>query len=108
MQTNELFATALGVSEPWYIKEANLDVEQKKLTIAIDFIKGSLFSYEGVEGTYPAYDTYKNQYRHLNFFQHDCFLEVREPRIKIPDGRIVLIKPDWLGKLRGFTPLSKP
>jgi transposase len=103
MQTNELFAAALSISAPWYVKGAEFDVERKKLTIAIDFIKGSRFSYEGVEGAYPAYDTRTNQYRHLDFFQHDCILEVREPRIKLPDGRTVLIKPDWVGKLRGFT-----
>jgi transposase len=103
MQTNELFAAALGLSAPWYVKQADFDIEKNTLIISIDFIKGSRFTYEGVEGAYPAYDTRTNQYRHLNFFQHDCILEVREPRIQIPDGRTVLVKPNWVGKLRGFT-----
>jgi hypothetical protein len=25
-------------------------------------------------------------YRHLNFFQHECHLRVRTPRVKLPDG----------------------
>jgi hypothetical protein len=37
--------------------------------------------------------------RHLNFFQHECYLEVRVPR----DGKVALVEPDWVGKLAGFT-----
>ncbi|KAI3596420.1 Mobile element protein [Cupriavidus necator H850] len=43
------------------------------------------------------------RYRHLNFFEHDCYLEVRTPRVKLPDGRVALVEPDWAGKLSGFT-----
>ncbi|MEX3605385.1 MAG: helix-turn-helix domain-containing protein [Burkholderia sp.] len=49
------------------------------------------------------HDTVVKRYRHLNFFQHDCFLEVRTPRIKLPDGRVALVEPEWAGKLKGFT-----
>ena len=41
--------------------------------------------------------------RHLNFFQHECYLEVRVPRVKLPDGKVALVEPDWVGKLSGFT-----
>jgi hypothetical protein len=43
------------------------------------------------------------RYRHLNFFQHECYLEVRTPRLTLPDGRVVLAEPEWAGKLTGFT-----
>jgi transposase len=43
------------------------------------------------------------RYRHLNFFQHECYLEVRTPRLSLPDGRVVLAEPEWAGKLSGFT-----
>ena len=41
--------------------------------------------------------------RHLNFFQHECHLEVRVPRVRLPDGKVALVEPDWVGKLSGFT-----
>jgi transposase len=28
---------------------------------------------------------------------------VRVPRVKLPDGRVALVEPDWVGKLAGFT-----
>jgi transposase len=37
------------------------------------------------------------------FLQHECFLEIRTPQVKLPDGRVVQIEPDWFGKLAGFT-----
>jgi hypothetical protein len=44
---------------------------------------------------------------HLNFFQHECYLEVRTARVKLPAGRVVQIEPDWFGKLSGFTLLAR-
>jgi transposase len=39
----------------------------------------------------------------LNFFQHERVLQVRTPRVKLPDERVVLVKPPFAGKLSGFT-----
>jgi hypothetical protein len=101
--SNELFAAALGIETPWYVKGVAFDVDKRLLTMAIDFKKGSRFPYEGAEGLHPVHDTQAKRYRHLNFFQHECYLEVRTPRLKLPDGRVVLIEPGWAGKLSGFT-----
>ena len=101
--SNELFAAALGVEKPWYVKDVSFDAGKRLLTIAIDFKKGSRFPYAGSEGAHPVHDTQTKRYRHLNFFQHECYLEVRTPRIRLPDSRVVLIEPDWAGKLSGFT-----
>ena len=56
-----------------------------------------------MEGQHPVHDTVAKRYRHLNFFQHECFLEVRIPRVKLPDGSVRQVDPPWAGKLSGFT-----
>jgi hypothetical protein len=33
-----------------------------------------------------VHDTQIKGLRHLNFFQHECHLEVRVPRVRLPDG----------------------
>jgi transposase len=99
----KLFEAALGIAEPWYIQGVDFDAAKKTLTIGVDFIAGSRFAVPGVEGAHPAHDTITKRYRHLNFFQHECYLEVRMPRVRLPDGGIRLIEPDWAGKLAGFT-----
>ncbi len=101
--SNELFAAALGVQERWYVRGVTFDADKRLLTIAIDFKKGSRFPCEGTKGRHPVHDTQTKRYRHLNFFLHECFLEVRTPRLTLPDGRVVLIEPGWAGKLSGFT-----
>ena len=101
--TDKLFEAALGGSPPWQVTGADFDLAAKTLTIRVDFIAGSRFALAGVEGQHPVHDTVAKRYRHLNFFQHECFLEVRIPRVKLPDGSVRQVDPPWAGKLSGFT-----
>lgn len=100
---NPLFEAALGVAEPWHVEGVRFDAAKKTLTIVIDFVAGSRFAHPDAPGLHPVHDTQTKRYRHLNFFQHECHLEVRVPRVRLPDGRVALVEPDWTGKLAGFT-----
>ena len=103
MGERQLFEAALGVEAPWYVSGNEFDGGRRQLTIKIDFVAGSRFAHPDASGEHPVHDTQTKRYRHLNFFQHDCFLEVRVPRVKLPDGRVALVQPSWAGKLSGFT-----
>lgn len=83
---NDLFAAALGVTTPWYVRNVAFDADKRLLTISIDFAKGSRFPHPSVEGLHPVHDTVPKRYRHLNFFQHECYLEVRTPGSSFPTG----------------------
>ena len=100
---NQLFEAALGIAKPWYVNGVDFDAAKKTLTINVDFVAGTRFPVPAVAGVHPVHDTQIKRLRHLNFFQHECFLEVRTPRVKLPDGKVVLFEPDWFGKLPGFT-----
>lgn len=101
--TDKLFETALGIVEPWHVLEVDLDAAAKTLTIHIDFTPGSRFAVAGQAGLHPVHDTVSKRYRHLNFFQHECYLEVRVPRVKLADGAVRQVEPEWAGRLKGFT-----
>jgi transposase len=101
--TEKLFETALGIGAPWYVAGADFDAPARTLTIRVDFTSGSRFAVPGLDGEHPVHDTVAKRYRHLNFFQHECFLEVRVPRVRLPDGAVRQIEPPWAGKLSGFT-----
>jgi transposase len=103
MMTDKLFETALGIATPWYVAGVDFDAAGRKLTIRVDFAAGTRFSVPGVDGEHPVHDTVPKRYRHLNFFQHECFLEVRLPRVRLPDGAVRQVEPGWAGKLSGFT-----
>ena len=98
-----LFEAALGIARPWHVAGVRFDQASKVLTVAIDFVAGTRFAVEGATGEHPVHDTVTKAYRHLNFFQHECVLEARTPRVKLPDGSVHLIKPPFAGKLSGFT-----
>jgi transposase len=103
LTTDKLFETALGVGAPWYVAGTDFDAQARTLTIRVDFKPGSRFAVPGVDDEHPVHDTVSKRYRHLNFFQHECFLEVRVPRVKLPDGSVRQVEPPWSGKLSGFT-----
>jgi transposase len=85
------------------VKAVDFDAAAKALTVRVDFEPGSRFAVPGSEGAHPVHDTVPKTYRHLNFFQHECYLQVRTPRVKLPDGSVRLVEPDFAGKLSGFT-----
>lgn len=103
MDTTKLFSLALGLNNPWYVRDVSFDAAGHLLTLKVDFKEGSRFSHPAAEGLHPVYDTETKSLRHLNFFQHECFLEVRVPRVELPNGSVRLAEPDWVGKLDGFT-----
>jgi len=117
MDPEQIFATALNISDPWYVTGLRLDVKEEKvrkagkaeipktgrLNVRIDFHQGTRFAIDGIAGEHPVHDTVSRTYRHMNFFQFDCFFDVRVPRVKLPDGSVRQVTPPWAGKLSGLT-----
>jgi transposase len=106
--TKELFQMALNVTDPWFVKDLKFDVESKRLDIYIDFKKGSTFNFfdkkeEKEFVGLKAYDTSDKTWKHLNFFEHECYLHVRVPRVKLLNGKVRRIVTPWEGLSNGFT-----
>lgn len=101
--TEQLFEKALGVEAPWEVESVTFDPPAKTLTISISFASGTRFPSPEAEGLHPVHDTVTKRYRHLNFFQHECILEVRSPRVRLPNGSVRLVEPPFAGRLSGFT-----
>ena len=106
--TKELFQMALNVTDPWFVKELNFDIEAKRLDVYIDFKKGSTFDYidesEALnEVGCKVYDTKNKTWKHLNFFEHECYLHARVPRVKLDNGKVKSIVAPWEGLSNGFT-----
>lgn len=104
MNSEELFRMALGVESPWLIKSVKFEQEGKNqvLKIEVDFQRGSTFPDSNGEQC-TVYDTVTKTWRHLNFFQHACYINCRTPRINTPDGKVKLITPPWAREGSGFT-----
>jgi len=107
MKSEEIFAAAIGIQSPWFIKSVQLEIEKGELNIEIDFPKGSEFQYveeeTGEIQYYKAYDTSIKTWRHMNFFQYRCYLKARIPRVQTTNGKVKQIKASWEGNTSGFT-----
>jgi transposase len=101
MQT--IFEQALSLTSPWYIDEISFSLETQRLDIYVNFERGTHFSIDDSSVTYPVHDTVDKEWRHLNFFEHECYLHCRTPRVKKDDGKVQLISPPWAGKTNGFS-----
>lgn len=55
--SKEIFEAALGVGSPWFVADMDFDEDERKLTIQIDFERGSRFELPVVEGAHPVHDT---------------------------------------------------
>lgn len=60
---NQLFALALGLTEPWYVAPLDFSAEDKRLEIGIHFRRGGTFPYPecGAAGC-KAYDTEQREW----------------------------------------------
>lgn len=107
MPTTSLFQQALNIQQPWYVRSSTFNVEQKRLDIYLDFSRGAKFPYVdstlGITGEFTAYDTVEKTWRHLNFFEHECYLHARVPRVDLGNGVVRMITPPWAGVALGFT-----
>jgi transposase len=84
MKDKELIQTALMLTPPWQVAECQFDVNQDRLNIYLDFLRGSHFPCPdcGQEDC-AVHDTEQKSWRHLNFFQHETFMYARIPRITV-------------------------
>jgi transposase len=100
-----IFTAALGVEHPWVVESVAFDAAARRLDIQLSFKRGSRFEVDGI--LCPVHDTVEKTWRHLNFFQHECYLHARVPRVNTEDGRTIMVMPPWAGKLSGFTLLME-
>ena len=98
-----LFGAALGLQPPWRVADVQFDVEAKELHIHLDFPRGSVFACPGCDAPVKAYDTKEHVWRHLNFFEHKCYLHANFPRVECKDCGIKVADAPWARLGSGFT-----
>jgi transposase len=104
MDTNALFSSALGLTDPWYVAALGLDPAAKRLQIQIDFCRGGTFTCaECGAGGCKAHDTAERRWRHLDFFQFPTELVARTPRVDCARCGVHPVVVPWARPGSGFT-----
>ncbi|SHF00093.1 Transposase [Desulfacinum infernum DSM 9756] len=104
MKTEELFQVALSLTPPWYVHKITFDPERQVLDIELNFEPGAQFPCPvcGSEGC-KVYDSSQKTWRHLNFFQHECYLHARLPRVRCGHCGVKTLNVPWARPGSGFT-----
>ena len=111
MDEKKIFGMALGVTgSPWEVVEVTLDLTRTpgRLDIRLDFPPGTRFPRPSDGQLSTVYDTEEHSWRHMNFFQYECYLHAWVPRIDggQPDGVKTVAVP-WARPGSGFTLLME-
>ncbi|MES0447356.1 MAG: ISL3 family transposase [Desulfobacterales bacterium] len=98
-----LFSKALRLESPWEIQKIEFSEEEGIIRILVDFPRGSEFCCPVCGKPVKAYDTQTKKFRHLNFFQYECYFVVRIPRIKCTDDGVKQVEVPWAREGADFT-----
>src|SRR5664279_3364028 len=96
MRDTFLLQQALGLTPPWTVSRSDFAPESQRLDIQIDFAPGSRFACPTCGAAdCPAHDTERMSWRHLNFFQHQAYLNARVPRVRCEQCGVKKIGVPW-------------
>ena len=109
MSEKHLLQMALGLTTPWTVTGADFDAEARRLDTHIDFASGSRFACPACGATgCPPHETAPTTWRHLNFFQHQAYLNARVPRVRCDTCGVRKVTVPWTRQRSGFTLLFEP
>ena len=106
MNSEEIFRMALGLEAPWEVTKISFEINStgsKDLHIYLGYNK-SFVKFKDENGKSLIYDHNERMWRHLNFFQYNCYLHCDVPRVKDKEsGNILQVEVPWARPGSGFT-----
>jgi len=105
MDANDVLALGLGVTPPWKLVGQRLDTstQPNQLHLEIATERGALFPCPVCGKACQAHDFAEFTWRHLNFFQHHCFITAKVPRTDCPEHGVLRINVPWAREGSRFT-----
>jgi len=106
MKQEELFTIALGLQDPWFVERVEFVIQENTLVneLHIQVNHKPQQKFRAEDGNeYTVYDHVDRTWRHLNFFQHECYLHARVPRVKNKDGNTLQVDVPWAKPGSSFT-----
>jgi transposase len=103
MSGSDIFT--LGLSPPWRVVDQRLETDRQphELHLAIAAESGALFPCPKCSRPSKRHDWKEDIWRHLNFFEHACFIRARVPRVDCTEHGVLRIKVRWARPESGFT-----
>jgi transposase len=105
MAHSDIFTLGLGLTPPWRVVDQRLEISKQpnELHLAVAAEAGARFPCPTCGRACKPHDWKEMSWRHLNFFQHACFVSARVPRTDCPDHGVLRINVPWARADSGFT-----
>jgi transposase len=103
MDVASLFTLAMGMTPPWKVVEVKFDEGRRRLDLRVDFPAGSRFGCVECGEASPVHDAPEQEWRHLNFFEHQTYVRGRQPRVKCKKHGVKQVTVPWARPGSGFT-----
>lgn len=105
MHSNDILALGLGLEHPWKLIDQHLNVDKNphELHLRLEADRGSKYPCPECGALCKAHDFKEQTWRHLNFFQHHCYLTAPVPRTKCSKHGVRRVTVPWARKGSQFT-----
>ena len=105
MDGNEVLLLGLGIQAPWQLVSQHFDGDKQphELHLSLSSPRGQKHACPVCGAQCAAHDFKEKTWRHLNFFQHHCYIRASVPRVKCPQHGVKLIDVPWARKGSAFT-----
>jgi transposase len=101
-----LFTSALGLQEPWSVKDVKLDTSRRRIDFDLTCSTSRLPCPHCGARSQGVHDRLSREWRHLDFFQFEAWLHAEVPRVACSAcGKTGQIDVPWAREGSGFTAL---
>jgi transposase len=105
MDGNEILLLGLGIQSPWKLVDQHLDTEKSphELHLEVKADRGSTYPCPECGAQCKAHDFKEKTWRHLNFFQHHCYIHASVPRVDCLKHGVKRVNVPWAREGSKFT-----
>jgi len=105
MRDHDLYATILGLTDPWKVTDVELDSELELVSVKVEAAGKSAFKCPACGKVCPGYDARDRRWRHLDTCQYQTILVAKVPRVECPEHGVRQVKVPWGEEGSRFTAL---
>ena len=105
MDSKQVLLLGLGIESPWELTDQRLETDKTphELHLEVKADRGTRYACPACGQSCAAHDFQDKSWRHLNFFQHHCYVHASVPRVKCPEHGVKQIEVPWARKGSAFT-----
>jgi transposase len=105
LDANTVLTLGLGITPPWRLVSQRLDTDKQphELHLEVAADRGSHFPCPTCGKPCRAHDFAEFTWRHLNFFQHHCYITAKVPRTDCAEHGVLRITVPWAREGSRFT-----